>query len=253
MRIASIGWIAHRELRSIFHTAIGWLVLTAFLLITGVFWVILVDTYVTQSNDLVHNPYMAQQMNLTDFLLLPFFGNCTVIVLMVSPALSMRLFSEEFKQHTMELLLTSPISTAEIVLGKSLGAVGYLIVFLLCTLHYPITLLVWGEPELGVLIGGYSALLLLGSSIIAMGMLFSSWTENQIVASVLTFGVALTLYILAFDEMDPDALLNKVSLSTHVVDLLRGALRLSDLAYFAGLIGVFLFATHQRLESFRWR
>lgn len=249
----TIAWIANRELRSIFHTAVGWLVLTAFLLITGVFWVIMVDAYVAQSNDLVHNPYLAQQMNLTDFLLLPFFGNCTIIVLMVSPALSMRLFAEEFKQHTMELLLTSPVSTAEIVLGKFFGAVGYLIVLLLCTLHYPISLLMWGEPEIGVLLGGYAGLLLLGSAIIAMGMLFSSWTENQIVASVLTFGAALTLYILSFNEMDPDALLNKISMSTHVVDLLRGALRLSDLVYFAGLIGVFLFATHQRLESFRWR
>lgn len=246
-------WIAHRELRSIFNTAVGWLVLTAFLLITGVFWVIMVDTYVTQSNDLVHNPYMAQQMNLTDFLLLPFFGNCTIIILMVTPALSMRLFAEEFKQHTMELLFTSPVSTLEIVLGKFLGAVGYLAVLLLCTVHYPISLWMYGEPEPGVLLGGYTGLLLLGSSIVAMGMLFSSFTSNQIVASVLTFGAALTLYILAFNEMDPDSLLNQLSLSSHVVDLLRGALRLSDLTYFAGFIAFFLFATHQRLESFRWR
>ena len=248
----SVLWIAKRELSSIFSTAVGWLVLTAFLLIAGVFWVILVDSYVTQSADLVYNPYAAANLNLTDFLLLPFFGNCTVIVLMLAPALSMRLFSEEFKQHTMELLLTSPISTAEIVLGKFLGAVGYLLVMLICTAHFPISLMLYGDPEPGIFLGGYLGLLLLGSAIISMGMLFSAYTSNQIVASVLTFGCALSLYILSFNETDPTSVLNALSLSSHVIDVLRGALRLSDLVYFGGFISFFLFATHQRLESTRW-
>lgn len=245
--------IAARELKATFSTAIGWLVLTAFLLITGVFWVIMVDAYVTQSHDLVHNPYAAHQLNLTDYLLLPFFGNCTVIVLMIAPALSMRLFSEEYKQHTMELLLTSPISTAEIVLGKYLGGVATLLVMLLCTAHYPISLWMWGTPDPGVLIGGYAALAVLGGAILAMGMWFSAWTSNQIVALVLTFGAALTLYVMALDLSEPDALQTRLSLSAHLTDLLRGELRLSAMVYFAGFIGFFVFATHQRVESFRWR
>lgn len=249
----SVLHIAARELKATFTTSLGWLVLLEFLLLTGVFWVIMVEAYVQQSMDLVHNPYAASQLNLTDYLLLPFFGNCTVIVLINAPALAMRLFSEEFKQHTIELLLTSPISAAEIVLGKVLGAVATLGVLLLCTAHYPVSLMLFGEPDPGVLIGGYAGLMVLGSAIIAMGAFFSSWTQSQVAAFTLTFGGALALYVLGMDYSDPHSLQTRLSMATHVADLLRGELRLSDLAYFAGFIGVFLFATHQRLESFRWR
>lgn len=249
----SVFWIASRELKAAFSTTVGWLVLCAFLLITGVFWVISVDSYVAQTSDIVYDPYAAQHHNLSDVLLLPFFGNCTVILLMMAPALSMRAFSEEFRQHTIELLLTSPITTAEIVLGKYLGALGVLGVMLACTLHYPLMLGLWGTPDWGMLAGGYLALGLLGAAILAIGLWFSSSTSNQVVASVLTFGAALALYVLGWSAMDPDDLQVKLSLSTHLADPLRGEVRLSGLAYFAGLIGVSLFATHQRLESFRWK
>ncbi|MCB9671053.1 MAG: ABC transporter permease subunit [Alphaproteobacteria bacterium] len=246
-------WIARRELASIFSTALGWLVLTGFLLITGVFWVFGVDDYAMAVAGGVYNPYDIAGLNITNNLLLPFFGNCTVIVLMVTPALSMRLFSEEIKGHTLELLLTSPVSTGQIVLGKFLGAVGFLAVLLLCTAHIPISLYWIAEPDPGVLVGGYLALLLLGSAVLAMGMCFSAYTGNQVVALTVTFSMALALYVISFSETDPESFVNKVSVSTHVIDLIRGAVRTTDLAYFTAFIGFFLFATHQRLESFRWR
>lgn len=249
----SVLWIAQRELRAVFSTTVGWLVLTAFLLITGVFWVFAVDDYMLQTTSMVYNPYGAQHARVTDNLLLPFFGNCTVVVLMVAPALSMRTFSEELRQHTLELLLTSPVSTGQIVLGKFLGAVGVLGVLLAGTLHCPIGLSLWASPDLGVIVGGYLGLLLFGSAILAMGVWFSVHTSNQIVASVLTFGAALSLYVLGFGEASPDSLSNQLSLSSHVVELIQGNLRASDLVYFAGVIGVCLFATQQRLEAFRWR
>ena len=114
--------IASRELRSMFSTPVGWLVLCGYLLLTGVFWTYMVENYVLQSQDLVYNPMAAAQLNLTDYLLAPFYGNCAVVLVMMLPAVSMRSFSEEFRQRTMELLATSPVSTAEIVLGKFLGA-----------------------------------------------------------------------------------------------------------------------------------
>lgn len=249
----SVFWIARRELSALFSTAIGWLVLTGFLLITGVFWTFGVDDYVMAVSGSIYNPYEAGGLTVTNNLLMPFFGNCTVIVLMVCPALSMRLFSEEIRGHTLELLLTSPVSTTEIVLGKFFGAVGFLTLLLLGTFHVPITLAVVGSPDLGALAGGYLALLLLGSAILAMGMCFSAYTSSQVVALSTTFCMALVLYVVSFSESDPTAFLNRISLSAHVVDLIRGAVRLSDLVYFAGFTGFFLFATHQRLESFRWR
>jgi len=248
-----ILFIAGRELRATFNTAIGWLVLCGYLLITGLFWVAMIGNYVSQANDLVHNPYGAAYLNLTDFLVLPFFGNCTVIFIMIAPALSMRVFSEEYKQKTIELLFTAPVSTAEIVLGKFLGLVGFVAVLLLCTVHYPIMLYTVASPELGVWIGGYVALLVLAAALLAMGMMFSSMTSNQIVALVLSFVSSLGLYIVSWLGADPESWLANISLSSHLVDLMQGELRLSDIVYFMAFIGFFLTVTHQRVESHRWQ
>lgn len=248
----SVLHIAWRELRATFHTTVGWMVLAGFLLITGVFWVALVTNYVQASTDMVFNPYGAAGLSLSDHLLVPFFGNCTVVLVMVAPGLSMRLFAEEYRQRTIELLATSPISTAEIVLGKFVGALGFVVVLLLCTAHVPISVLVWGEPEPGVLVGGYLGLLLMTAALVALGMLCSSMTSNQIVALVLAFTGSLALYVAAWLGEDPTGWLAQASISTHLEDVLSGALRLSDLAYFALFTFGCLFATHQRLESDRW-
>lgn len=248
----NVFWIAQRELRATFSTTIGWLVLAGYLLISGIFWSSMVSYYVMQSTDVIANPYAASNMNLTDYLLSPFFGNVSVVLLMVCPAISMRMFSEDLKQRTMELLFTSPISTAEIVLGKFLGALGFVAVLLLSTAYVPASLYFWGTPDLGALAGGYLSLLLSSAAILAMGLLFSSMTPNQIVALVLTFAGALGLWILPWLSQDPDALVAKLAITSHVEDLVRGALQVSDLVYFAAFIGFFLFATHQRVESHRW-
>lgn len=245
--------IAGREFRATFHTAIGWLVLCGYLLITGLFWVAMIGNYVSQANDLVHNPYGAAYLNLTDYLVLPFFGNCTVVFIMIAPALSMRVFSEEYKQKTIELLFTAPVSTMEIVLGKFLGLIGFVTVLLLCTAHYPIMLYTVASPELGVWVGGYVALLALSAALLSMGMMFSSMTENQIVALVLSFVCSLGLYIVSWLGADPDSWLANIALSSHLVDLMQGELRLSDVVYFISFIGFFLTVTHQRVESHRWQ
>ena len=245
--------IARREFQAIFHTAMGWLVVCGYLMITGLFWVAMVGNYVSQSNDLVHNPYGATYMTLTDYLVLPFFGNCTVIFIMIAPALSMRVFAEEYKQKTIELLFTSPISTAEIVLGKFVGLLAFVLVLLLATAHYPAMLFWVGNPEIGVWIGGYAALFCLAASLLSVGMLFSDMTSNQIVALVLTFATSLGLYVLSWVGSDPDSLLFQLSISSHLIDLMQGELRLSDMVYFIGFIGFFLVATHQRVESHRWQ
>jgi ABC-2 type transport system permease protein len=249
MNVLHIAW---RELRAIFHTPVGWLVLCGYLFVTGVFWVYMVENYVLQSQDLVYNPYAASQLTLEDYLLEPFFGNCAVVLLMILPGVSMRLFSEEFRQRTMELLLTSPVSTAEIVVGKFLGALGFVGVLLLASLHYVVALMQWGSPEPGVLVGGYLGLTLMSAALLAMGMLFSSLTSNQIVAMVLAFAASLTLFVLDWGAESPDDWNHRLALAPHLSDMLQGALKVSDIAYFVLFAGFCLFATHQRLESYRW-
>jgi ABC-2 type transport system permease protein len=108
-------------------------------------------------------------------------------------------------------------------------------------------------PEIGVWVGGYASLLVLSAALMSMGMLFSSMTANQIVALVLTFVSSLGLYIVSWIGADPGSILARVSLSNHLIDLMQGELRLSDMVYFLGFIGFFLTATHQQVESHRWR
>ncbi|MCB9673479.1 MAG: ABC transporter permease subunit [Alphaproteobacteria bacterium] len=247
-----VFWIARREIEAMFSTTIGWLVLTAYLLVTGVFWFAGVVAYVERSTDLVYNPYGAPEMQLP-MLVSEFFGSCSIVVLMIAPAISMRLFADELKQHTMELLFTSPVSVLEIVLGKYLGAMGFLAMLMLCTAHYPVSLALFGDPHLPSFALGYATLLLMGSVLIAIGMVFSAYTSNQIVASVLTLGASLALFLVSVLADTPDDWQAKIALSSHLSELLTGIVRVSDLAYFVLLTLVALFVTHQRLESFRWR
>lgn len=244
--------IAERELRAMLQTPTGWLVLSGFLLLTGVFWVSMVMLFTQQSADLVFDPYGAAHMSLTDHLLVPFFGNTTVILLLTMPAVAMGTFANEYRRDTMELLLTSPIPTRSIVLGKFIGSMGFVILILLATLPQPLSLLLWARPEPGVLIGGYLALLLLSAAVVAMGMWFSSMTSSQVVALVLGFSASLTLWVATWVDPDPESFANRISLATHVEGLLRGAVHLSDLTYFGLFVGLFLLATHQRVESHRW-
>lgn len=244
--------IAGRELRAIFNTTIGWLVLAGFLLVTGVFWASMVSYYAIESTDMVASPYSPSQMNLTDYLFSPFFGNTAVVLMMVCPAISMRLFSEERKDHTLELLLTSPVSTWEIVVGKFLGALGFIAILLVATLAGPILVSIWGDPDLATVASGYFALMLVASGIVAMGMLFSAFTSNQIVALVWTFAAALGLWVLSWVSQDPTSVFSEIALVSHVEEMLSGLIHVSDLVYFASFTGFFLFATWQKVESFRW-
>lgn len=249
----SVLVIAQREVKALFSTTIGWVVLCGYVLLAGMFWLAMVVNYVQESQNVVFNPYGAALLNLRDHLLMPFFGNLTVLLIFVIPALSMRLFSEEYRQRTIELLLTAPITTGEIVLGKYLGALSFVGIMFLATAHLPISLTFWASPDAGMLAAGYLALLLMSAALLAVGMLASSFTQNQIAALMAAFAAALGLYVGHWIAGDPDGWVAHLTLIPHVEDLLRGNLRLSDLVYFAVLITVSLVATHQRMESFRWR
>jgi ABC-2 type transport system permease protein len=249
----SVFLIARRELRSLLTSTVGWVVLCGFLFITGTMWTLSVFAYVAMSSDVVYDPYAASQLTFTSALLGPWFGNVSVILVLGAPALSMRAFSEELQQRTLELLLTSPVSTLEIVLGKYLGVFGYAGLVLAATSYAPLGLYAVGSPDPGAIAAGYLGLLCLASCVVSLGLVFSAFTSSQLTAFIATFSVALGGYLVGVFDPDPDAVVTQLSLSTHLMDLFRGAVRLSDLVYFGGVTVFCLFATWQRLESFRWR
>ncbi len=249
--------IARRELDAYFATPVGWLCLFGFVSITGLFFALMISQYSYQSTQAAMSPYMAGELTLSEYLVAPFFGNVAVILLLLCPALSMRLFAEDRRQRAFELLLAAPVSTAEIVLGKYLGALAFLVVLLFGTIHY-VGLLYWvGSPDAGVLAASYAGTFLLAAAFMAVGMLASSFTENQVVALVTSFGLLLALWIVSWGESFAGeklgAFIGYLSVMHHMEEMSKGLLHLEDVVYYLTFIGFFVFATHQRVDAYRWQ
>lgn len=171
--------ILKREFRAYFLTPAGYVFMGFFLLISGFFF--------TLTNLFPGDP------NYNGFL-----GNITFTFLIVVPILTMRLISEETRQKTDQLLLTSPLKVSEIVIGKYLAAVGVFLFALLVTCLYPYIMQFHGFIAFWEIIGGYIGFFLLGASFIAVGLLISSLTDNQVSAAVATFGILLLIWLLDF-------------------------------------------------------
>jgi ABC-2 type transport system permease protein len=173
------------------------------------------------------------------------------------PLLTMRVFSEEKKTGSIELLLTYPISDWAVVLGK-FGAIKMMILAILVS-TVPSILLLFGitSPDIGSIITGYLGLILLGASLGALGIFISSLTENQIVAAAITFAAVLFFKILSWGAALADetvgSFLKHLSISEHLDSFNKGIISLPDLSYFILFTVFFLFMTLRSLETYRWR
>lgn len=250
--------IGRREVAAYLTTPIGWIILCGFVIWYGFFFLVMLVSYNQAAAEAVLSPYGADQLNVNDMIVSPLFGNMAVIALLASPALAMRLIAEDRKNRSIELLLTSPVRSWEIVLGKFLGAIGFSGVLALFTLLYAAILLWLGDPDPGVLATNYLSYFLLFGTFMASGLFFSSLTENQVVALVLAFGFNLLLWIVGWvsslmGEGTAKTVIEYVSMLNHVEDLARGVVHVQDIVYFLTFIGFFLFATTQRVEALRWR
>lgn len=237
--MAQIWAISLKELKAYFASPIAYVVTAMFLLISGYFFAMIL----AYGKDAGMMRYL--------------FGNMSVILLLLSPLFSMRLFAEEQKNKTLELLMTSPISDAGIVLGKFMATALLLLIMLLTTAHFPILLLILGKPDLMPILTGYLGMFLMGCSFLAIGMLTSTWTQNQIVAAVSAFSISLLLWFLgasgSLAGAELGAVLNYLSLNTHFESFSKGVLNSSDLIYYFSVIGILLFVTVRSLETRRWR
>lgn len=254
--ILNILTIARRELSAFFSTPVGWIVMSAFLFINGVFFVLFLSFYTLQSTQSPMSPYGPPQLDLNEHFIAPFYGNVAVLLLFVSPVITMRLIAEDRKTRVLDLLLTSPITTTEIVLGKFLGALGFIIAMLLSTLHFPLALAWVGSPDLGVVASCFLSVVLVGASVSSVGLLVSSFTESQIIAGIVSFVVMIFVYVLSMMGSVTSGtyreVIEGVSLLSHMEPLTRGLMHSKDIVYFVSFITFFLFATHQRVEAFRW-
>ncbi|MDD8026907.1 MAG: ABC transporter permease [Acidobacteriota bacterium] len=252
------AWIiAKKELRTYFTSPIAYVVMTVFLVLVGFFFYSLLMWFNSQSLQAAQNPYYAQQMNINQMVFGPLFNNMSVILLLMVPLLTMRLFAEEKKIGTEELLMTSPISVGQIVLGKFLASFLVLAAMLALSGLLAVFPFLYGNPEPAPILCGYLGLLLMGAAFLAIGLFFSSLTENQIVAAILTFGALLLFWILNWAAGSASGfwkdVLNYVSFFQHFDNSTQGILDTSDLVYYASFAFFGLFLTHSVIQSRRWR
>jgi ABC-2 type transport system permease protein len=196
-------------------------------------------------------------MNINQQMIRYVFLNSTVIFLFVVPLITMRTYAEEKRSGTIELLMTSPITDFQIVMGKFLGAMSLYIAMLGLTVIHMAVLFVYGNPELKPILSAYLGLLLLGGCFVSVGLFFSSLTRNQIVAGMFTFAVLLLLWVIdwvgGFSGPYVERLTSYLSLTGHVEDFLRGIVDSQHIVYYLSFITFGLFLTAKAVDSERWR
>ncbi|HIC13591.1 MAG TPA: hypothetical protein EYO83_00480 [Gemmatimonadetes bacterium] len=189
--------------------------------------------------------------------LVNFFDGATIILILIAPALTMRLMAEEQKLGTIELLLTSPVRDWEVIIGKYVASFVFLIATVSLTLYYTILLYVFASPDPGPIYAGYLGLALYGGAALAIGLLCSTLTSNQIVAAVVAMGILLVMFFadLAADNIGGTAstIISEISIRSHFEDFARGIIDTKHVVYYLSVIAFFLFMSVRALESRRWR
>jgi gliding motility-associated transport system permease protein len=249
--------IFRKETANFFVSPIAYAVIAIFLLVSGFFFWANVSFMSLISLQAANNPMIAERINLTDVVIRPLVQNMSIVLLFVMPLLTMRLFSEEKKSGTIELLLTYPVTDLAVLFGKFLAAALLLLVMLGGTLPFVLLLFGIGDPDPGTLLSGYLGLLLMGAAFMALGIFISSLTENQIIAAAVSFGSALLFWVLSWSSTlsgeKVGAVLRQLSILEHLESFNKGILALSDLSFFVLFIAFFLFLTLRSLETHMWR
>jgi ABC-2 type transport system permease protein len=253
----NIWSIAKKETRTYFSSPIAYVLIFVFTLLVGFFFTNIITWFNSQAMQMAQNPYYAQQANINQMVYSPLFGNMSIILLLVLPMLTMRLFSEEKKSGTEELLFTSPVSVVEIILGKYLASLLVLAVMLGLTALLSLFSFAYGNPEFSPVLSGYLGLFLMGAAFIAIGLFFSSLTESQIVAAVLTFGALLLFWVINWASNTARGVLRGVldylSIFQHFDDFTQGIIDTAHVVYYLSFIFLGLFLTYSWIQSRRWR
>jgi gliding motility-associated transport system permease protein len=198
-----------------------------------------------------------QSVNINQFMIRNLIQNVTILVLFLMPAITMRTYSEEKRSGTIELLLTSPLTDFQIILGKFIGALSLWAATLAVSLIHIGILFIYGNPEWKPIATAYLGLLLFGACFISVGLFISSLTKNQVVAFAATFGVFLFLWVInwigSFSGPTVNELTNYLSIVGHFDDFAKGVIDTTHLIYYLSFITFGLFLTAKSVDSERWR
>ncbi|MBU1022845.1 ABC transporter permease [bacterium] len=237
--LKKIGIIFKKEFSLYFNSAIAYIFIVAFLVVSAWFF--------------MNGFFLIAQADMRNyFQLLPW------IFLFFVPAVTMRLWAEERRSGTMEVLLTLPFRDVEIVVGKYLAAFAFLILTVILSFPIPLTIMKMGSPDMGPIIGGYVGAFLLGGAYLAIGMFISSLCDNQMIAFILSVVASFVLLIIGEpfvlqsipDTLKPAA--QYLGLSSHFQNIGKGVIDTRDVIYYFSVIFVFIYATMRKLESRLW-
>jgi gliding motility-associated transport system permease protein len=254
--VRNILAIAGKELRSYFASPIAYVIVGLFALLFGWFFWVFLRFFVDQSQRMMMMGG-GGNVNVNEQMISNLLQNAAIIILFVVPMITMRTYSEEKRSGTIELLLTSPVTDLEIILGKFLGAMALFVAMLLVTMIDIAILFRLGNPELRPILAGYLGLLLLGGCFISMGLLMSSLTKNQIVAAVMTFAVFLMLWVTDWPTDSGGSttrtVIGYLSIVKHLDDFTKGILDTKHIIYYLSFITFGLFLTAKSVDTERWR
>ena len=255
--MSNILAIAHKELRSYFASPIAYMVIGSFALVYGFFYIVMEEFFVRASLQMGQMGGGPQAANVNEMMIRPLMQNILILVLFITPMLTMRTFAEEKRSGTIELLLTSPLTDFQIVFGKFLGAMALYGATLGVTLLHIAILFAVGRPEWKPIATAYLGIFLFGGCFISLGMFISSLTKNQIIAGTISFVVFLMLWVInwigSFSGPTVNALTSYLSVVDHIDDFWKGVIDTTHLVYYTSFIAFGLFLTAKSVDMERWR
>lgn len=256
----NIWAICKREVLSFFVSPIAYFVITGFVLLAGYFFFIPLSYYniiIARYNSMPYYQGGGNAPNLNQFVVEGFYHTLIIILVFLVPLFTMRIIAEEKRRGTFELLLTSPLTVSEVVLGKFLGVAFVIFVMLCLTFLFPLILLMGGDPEIGPVLTGFLAILLCGFGFASIGMAVSSFTENQIVAGVSSMVTLLLLYVIHSPGESLGGgvaqVLEYLSPVMQAREMIKGVISIQGCVYFLSLITLGLFLSNRAIEAYRWR
>jgi len=250
-----------RELRSYFTSPIAYVIFTVFLGLSGFFFYAILSRYVQYAFQIMQQAQMYQYappvMNINDMMLRGLFHNMAIISVFIVPLITMRLISEEKKEGTLELLETSPILPIHWILGKYFASYVLFIVMFIPSFILMSLLFVFGNPEFLPIVAGYMGMFLMGGAFLSIGILISSFTENQIIAGAISFFVFLLLWVIDWMGSAGSGIMNQVlsylSMVDHFDNIVKGVIDSKDIIFFLSFIFFGIYLTYRSVESIRWR
>jgi ABC-2 type transport system permease protein len=248
--------VAGKELRAYFHSPIAYLVMALFAVLCGFFFYNYTAAFVVQTFRMMATGQMAPNVSINEYIIRPLFeGVLTVVLLLLIPLVTMRLFAEEKRSGTIELLLTSPLTDLQIILGKFLGALALYAVLMALSFLYIGLLFLYGNPNAKPLLADALGLFLFGGALLSLGMWISTFTRNQIIAGVVAFALFLLLYVFdwvnSYSSSTGGRVMSYMALTTHFDNFAKGVIDSSDVVYYLSVIVMGIFLTARSVEALK--